>query len=110
MPTCWVSGLAYLFREWEYSACSLKASPPLLHCVNVFVESLWAACGLRGLQAASCVCSDLAGAIHLFMRALTALESRAAHSGAGLNPESRVANLSSLSCLSAPAQACSCTW
>ena len=109
MPTCWVSGLAYLFREWEYSACSLKASPPLLHCVNIFVESLWAACGLRGLQAASCVCSDLAGAIHLFMRAPAALESRAALLGAGLTQRAAWPT-SPLSRLSAPVQACSCTW
>lgn len=60
-------GLAYLFREWEYSASSPKQLP-LLSCVDVFVESLWAACGLRGLQAASCTCREIAEAVQLFMR------------------------------------------
>ena len=65
-------GLAYLFREWEYSASSPKR-PPLLSCVDAFVESLWAACGLRGLQAAACSCKEIAEAVQLFMRARPAL-------------------------------------
>ena len=60
-------GLAYLFREWEYSASSPKV-PPLLSCVDVFIESLWAACGLRGLQACTCTCKEIAEAVQLFMR------------------------------------------
>merc|ERR1719305_328859 len=60
-------GLAYLFRQWEYSASSPKRLP-LLSCVDVFVESLWAACGLRALQAASCTCTEIAEAVQLFMR------------------------------------------
>ena len=65
-------GLAYLFRQWEYSASSPKRLP-LLSCVDVFVESLWAACGLRALQAASCTCTEIAEAVQLFMRARPAL-------------------------------------
>ena len=65
-------GLAYLFRQWEYSASSPKRLP-LLSCVDVFVESLWAACGLRALQAASCTCAEIAEAVQLFMRARPAL-------------------------------------
>ena len=72
-------GLAYLFREWEYSASSPKR-PPLLSCVDAFVESLWAACGLRGLQAAACSCKEIAEAVQLFMRARPALNRPQQHS------------------------------
>ena len=77
-------GLAYLFREWEYSASSPKQLP-LLSCVDVFVESLWAACGLRGLQSASCTCKEIAEAVQLFMRARPALN-RSHHSLITPNP------------------------
>jgi hypothetical protein len=76
-------GLAYLFREGEYSASSPQQLP-LLSCVDVFVESLWAACGLRGLQAASCTCREIAEAVQLFMRARPALN-RPQHSLANPN-------------------------
>ena len=65
-------GLAYLFREWEYSAASPQVSP-LLSCVDVFIESLWAACGLAGLQAASCTCKEIAEAVQLFVHMHTHL-------------------------------------